>query len=270
MTVLDWHTAWGALAGRAVADAVETLAVRPPARILDVGAGLGMAWPALSRYGRVTAIEADASLVEASAATARAQAVVQVQGDLLRWLSPQVEPFDLIWAGDVLWQNYFTDPNAIVERLMRALVPGGRLAIFTANWFASRFLWGHPDLERAVLRASARRWGVPPDGAASHHEQAAAWLARAGATDVRASLHPLLGHPADDDWPAWVRYLEVGVWPDYLAAAEGAEGDAGLDGERLLHLVTPEHPEYALAQPGCLVFQPTLLVSGRRPSILRA
>lgn len=265
MTVLDWHTAWGAVAGPAVAKAVETLAVQPPARILDVGAGLGVAWPALSRCGRVTAIEADAGLVQASQAAANVQGVTQVHGDLLTWLPSQAEPFDLIWAGDVLWHNYFTDPGVVVEQLIGALAPGGRLAVFTANWYASRFLWGHPDLERAVLHANARRWRVPPDGAPTHHEQAAAWLARAGATDVRASLHPLLGHPASVDWAAWLRYLERCVWPDYLAAAEDEEGDTALAREYLRRLVTPGHPDYVPAQPGCLVFQPTLLVSGARP-----
>jgi 2-polyprenyl-3-methyl-5-hydroxy-6-metoxy-1,4-benzoquinol methylase len=163
----------------------------PAPDILDVGAGLGMAWPALAAGGgTVTAIEADASLVAISRPRAASLGVEVHHADVQSWLDPDDARYGLIWAGDVLWRNYFPDPQAIVHRLMQAVAPGGRLAVFTGNWYASRFLWGYPDLERAVLRANARRWDVPPDGDASHHERAARWLIEAGGGDLRVSLHP--------------------------------------------------------------------------------
>jgi len=265
MSPREWHEAWGAVAQDALADAARSLPPSPAAGTLDVGAGLGVAWPALAALGaRVTAIEADADLVNASRRRAASLGVALHHADARTWLDSGEAPYGLIWAGDVLWCNYFPDPQAIVHRLMQALVPGGRLAVFTGNWYGSRFLWGYPDLERAVLRVNARRWRVPADGDACHHERAAQWLAAAGGVDLRASLHPLLGHRHASGWDAWRRYLEVGVWPDYLAAARDAAAEPDLDVALLEALVTPGQPDYVLEQPGYVAYQPALLVSARR------
>jgi len=266
MGALDWHRAWGAVAADALADAVATLDVWPSAQVLDLGAAIGLAWPALAaRGGRITAIELDQTLVEAGREEARRLGVVQVQGDGLAWLAQGDARFDLIWAGDVLWRNYFPDPHAVVRRLMTALAPGGQLAVYTANWYSSRFLWTYPDLERRLLTANARRWAVPSDGDANHHEQALLWLSAANAHDLSASLHPLVGHAGLPTWPAWRHYLETCVWPDYLAAADSAETDRA-DHARLQTLITPGSGRYLPASPGYVAFQPTLLATGRRGS----
>lgn len=190
MSPRDWHEAWGAVAQDALARAVCTLPPTPAPGILDVGAGMGMAWPALSALGgRVTAIEADAELVTASRPHATSLSVALHHADVLDWLEPGDARYGLIWAGDVLWCNYFPDPQVIVQRLMQALVPGGVLAVFTGNWYASRFLWGYPDLERAVLRVNARRWRVPPDATLlTMNARLDGWSRRAEATCARRSI----------------------------------------------------------------------------------
>jgi len=134
MSPRDWHEAWGAVAEDALARAVSTLPPAPAPGILDVGAGLGMAWPALAaRGGPITAIETDADLVAASRPRAASLGVEVHHADVRSWLDRGDARYGLIWAGDVLWCNYFPDPQAIVHRLMQSLVPGGRLAVFTGN-----------------------------------------------------------------------------------------------------------------------------------------
>jgi len=262
MSTLLWHRAWGAIAGHAIRDAIATLDLAPAPRVLDLGAATGLAWPALASLGgAITAIELDPELLAASRAEAARLGVTQVQGDVVTWLDGS-PGFDLIWAGDVLWRNYFSDPASVVRRLMDALAPRGCLAVFTANWYSSRFLWTYPDLERRLLSTNAGRWHVPADGAPQHHEQAATWLAAAGADEVTVSMHPILGHQSLPSWPAWRHYLETCVWPDYLAAA--STESARLDRAELLPLITPGSRRYLPASVGYLAFHPTLLVSGRR------
>lgn len=262
MSVVAWHEAWGAVAVDAVRDGVAALPPLPPAPVLDLGSGLGMAWPSLLARGRrLVAIERDPDSVEHARPLAARLGVDLVEGDALGWLADHpAERFALIWAGDVLWANYFASPADVVAQLAAALHPGGRLAIFTGNWYSSRFLWGYPALERWVQAANARRWQVPQDGAATHHEQLAAWLLGGGGEDVRISVHPLVGHAGAANWPAWRRYLEVAVWPDYLAsAADGAAAEAST----LHHLLRPDSSSYLADTAGYLALQPAMTVSAR-------
>jgi SAM-dependent methyltransferase len=262
MSVVAWHDAWGAVAAGAVRDGVAALPALPPGPVLDLGSGLGLAWRGLLRLGRpLVAIERDPELVDRSRAEADRLGVELVAGDALEWLADRpLDGFALIWAGEVLWSNYFVSPADVVVRLAEALRPEGRVAVFTANWYSSRFLWGYPALERRLQVANARRWQVRPDGDDTHHEQHVAWMRRAGGRDLRVSLHPLVGHAGVASWPAWRAYLEAGVWPDYLASAtECNAADVAL----LDRLLSPDSASYLPDTPGYLVMQPAMTVSAR-------
>lgn len=117
------------------------------------------------------------------------------------------------------------------------------------------------------MSASARRWTVAQDGNATHHEQAASWLAAAGLHEVRARIYPIIRCAGDVTWPAWQRYLEAGVWPDYLGAARAHASESGLtssDVARLEALITRGSTDYLPDQPGYVAFQPAMVVTGRR------
>lgn len=269
MDPLEWHNAWLDVAADAVTDAVATLTCASEARVLDLGTGSGVALPALAaKSAHVLAIDLDARLVEAAAdhvkragVASRVECRVSRVEDLLDTAAGS--SFDVVWAGDVLWRNYFPDPESTVRSLARLLRPGGTLAVFTGNWFVSRFLCGHPELEHRLQAASARRWHVPADGDPTHHEQAGRWLIEAGFSDVSVSMHPINGMQGGRGWEAWRRYLDVGVWPDYRAAArEHGERDelALLD-----LLITPGLDTYLPDQAGYIGFQPAMLVTARLP-----
>lgn len=267
MDPLVWHGAWSDVAAAAVGDAVARLPFSVAARVLDVGTGSGIALPALaSRAAYVLAIDTDARLVETAAERARrvgAASGVECRISNVESLldGPDRARFDVVWAGDVLWRNYFPDPASTVRGLSRLLRPGGTLAIFTGSWFASRFMCGHADLERRVQAASARRWGVPADGDPAHQEQAGRWLVEGGLADVQVSMHPIIGACGTPGWESWRRYLEVGVWPDYTASTRD-HGEAG-DSARLTTLVTPGLDTYLPDQAGYVGFQPAMLMTGR-------
>lgn len=269
MDPLAWHTAWADVAAAAVGEAVTTLTHVTGAHVLDLGTGSGIAVPALaSRAAHVLAIDTDARLVEAAAGHAgRTGVAARVECRVMRLEQlldrPAGNRFDVVWTGDVLWRNYFPDPAATVGSLATLLRPGGTLAIFTGHWFVSRFLCGHRDLERRIQSASARRWTVPADGDRTHHEQAVRWLVEAALTDVQVSMHPIIGMRGRSGWASWRRYLEVGVWPDYLAVARDHCASNG-DLTELATLITPGLETYLPNQPGYVGFQPAMLMIGRR------
>jgi SAM-dependent methyltransferase len=274
MDVRPWYEAWTGVALGAVTDAVRQLNVRRGARVLDVGTGGGVALPALAQSvgpdGWVVAIDVDAAAVEVARRRVAAASAsrVNVRHGRIEDLIEQSGSlrFDAIWAGDVLWRNYFASPAAVVKQLVRLLDPRGAIGVFTGNWYSSRFLWGYPDLERGVLAASARRWHVPADGSGDHHEVVAAWLAAAGLSDVSVSVHSIVGTRAAGNWPSWQEYLETVVWPEYRAAVRESATCAEIDEdgtrqlERLTSLGTPED---ITARPGYLALQPAMLVQGR-------
>lgn len=268
-----WHDVWAAVAAPAIGEAVGSAGIPLGGCVLDLGTGGGVALGALAHAvgpgGAVLGIDAD----PASAGIARERANGIVGGARLHVRSCDVDTilregvrFDAVWAADVLWRNYFEDPARAVARVVECLAPHGVLAVFTGNWYSSRFLHGHPDLERRIQWANARRWGVPPDGAASHHEQSTAWMREAG-LEIAVTMHPLAGSAASPGWPAWRRYLQVAVWPEYLAAAQAHGREAGMttaELDELAALVTPDGARYLPDQPGFVAFQPALLAVGRK------
>jgi SAM-dependent methyltransferase len=262
VSVLNWHTAWGAVAQSAVHQAVANVAELPAGPILDLGCGLGVAWEALATMRRpVVAVEANEEVAAAARDRADRLGVRLICAGVTDWIAPHRETFALVWAGDVFWSNYFASPAAAVAHVAASVRPGGRIAAFTANWFGSRFLWGHPDLERRVQQASARRWAVAGDGNFDLHERVGQWLHAAGGRDLTCAMTPLVGCAGQPAWTAWRRYLEVGVWPDYLAAVK-THGSTE-DREALEGLTTPGHPGYLPDLPGYVAYQPALVFAAR-------
>src|SRR4051794_17020805 len=105
--------------------------LRPGARVLDVGSGIGGAAFHLARaYGaRVTGIDLSAEMV--AIARQRQQeaevppSVTFVLGDILE--TPLEPGFDVIWSRDALM--HVPDKPRLFRRLHELLRPGGRVAI---------------------------------------------------------------------------------------------------------------------------------------------
>lgn len=106
-------------------------ALRPGARVLDVGSGIGGAAFHLARaYGaKVTGIdlaaEMDAIARERVAQLGLSDSVHFLLGDVLETDFP--EPFDVIWSRDAFM--HIPDKPKLFARLFSLMAPGGRLAI---------------------------------------------------------------------------------------------------------------------------------------------
>jgi SAM-dependent methyltransferase len=117
----------------ALHDAVEELAGRPlaGARVLDVGAGTGLATAALAARGaRVTAVEPGAAMAAELHRAHPDLPVVRARGEALPF--PDGAGFDLVTYAQS-W--HWTVPERSVPEALRVLRPGGTLALW----------WNVPD-----------------------------------------------------------------------------------------------------------------------------
>jgi cyclopropane fatty-acyl-phospholipid synthase-like methyltransferase len=142
--------------------AVDTLAVRPDERLLEIGCGSGVAVALVAerlRDGTITAIDRSATAI--AAATRRNTSAVEAGKVVLRRaaladLDTQGEPFDRIFAVNV--NLFWTGPAAAeLERIRALLKPGGRLFLFYELPDASR---AHIVAERAGASLAAAGFAV--------------------------------------------------------------------------------------------------------------
>jgi SAM-dependent methyltransferase len=152
------------------AAAFELLAARvpPPARILEVGPGPGLATLPLAKRGyRIVAVELGAELAaEASRNLVAYPGVRVVNADFEDWQSPRPHAFDLLLAASS-W--HWIDPAVGYERAWRALRAGGWLALMANHprpgrcGTRSRRFWDATDaLYRRFAPALVRRRGWNP------------------------------------------------------------------------------------------------------------
>lgn len=116
-----------------VADVVSALALRPGAKVADIGAGSGVfTLPlagAVTSSGKVYAVDIDQGLVDHIAGKARDAKVTQVQGVLGKFTDPALpaRDLDLAFIYDVL--HHIEDRATYLRNLAGYLQPGGRVAV---------------------------------------------------------------------------------------------------------------------------------------------
>ncbi|MCX4751323.1 methyltransferase domain-containing protein [Kitasatospora sp. NBC_01287] len=141
---------FAALCAYPVPHVLDAAAIRPGARVLDVGTGTGVvAAAAAARGARVTAVDADPGMVElARQAVPEAAARVAT----LPELPFADDEFDAVVGNFVL--NHVGRPRQALAELRRVTRPGGRIAV---TIWASPAAPGQALLGRAIQAAGAVR-----------------------------------------------------------------------------------------------------------------
>jgi SAM-dependent methyltransferase len=140
------HHWWWRMREAIVLDHVQRLRLPAPARILDLGCGDGLLFPALERFGEVTGVETDRSLLTDGPWRDRIQTepLVSTRYDGLQ--------FDLILALDVL--EHIEHDRKEVARLVELLAPGGSVLVTVP---AGPALWDEHDRINAHWRRYTHR-----------------------------------------------------------------------------------------------------------------
>src|SRR5260370_8296515 len=151
--------------------ALREMALRGDERIIDCGSGLGQFTRAMARAvprGRVLGIERNeeqlAGAQRIAAAEDEASAVEFRRGDVLNLELPRDEwgSFDLAHARFIL--EHVPNPLRVVQTMVRAVKPGGRIVLADDDHGVLR-LWpespGMPDLWNAYIRTYDRIGNEP-------------------------------------------------------------------------------------------------------------
>jgi SAM-dependent methyltransferase len=128
-------------------DVIRLLALRRPAKILDVGCGNGLFFAKLGQFGDVCGIEIDQSLIPSDSPYRNRISAEPLGHSRYRDLR-----FDLITALDVV--EHIEDDRQAVDDMFAMLRPGGKLIVTVP---ASMMLWDRHDEINGHYRRYSRK-----------------------------------------------------------------------------------------------------------------
>ena len=138
---------------------VQSLAITPPVRVLDLGSGDGTTAIPLARAGaEVVGIDIARNLVEAGnkrAAVAGLSKLKFQEGDASNLDGVPDQSFDMIVS--VFGAMFAPRPFDVAREMVRVTRPGGRIVM--GNWIP-----GDPTLVAQILKISAAYSPPPPEG----------------------------------------------------------------------------------------------------------
>lgn len=138
---------------------VESLAVHPPAQVLDLGCGDGTTALPLAQLGAdVTGIDIARNLVEAGNKRAKAAGLDRLkfqEGDACNLEGVADRTFDLVLT--VFGAMFAPKPFDVAKEMVRVTKPGGRIVM--GNWIPN-----DPTFVSQVLKISSAFTPPPPEG----------------------------------------------------------------------------------------------------------
>ena len=115
-------------------DVVRIAALRPAARILEIGPGTGQATrPMAARGYRITAVELGAEMAAAARRHLAGVGDVQIHTAAFEGWPLPADPFDLVMAATAF---HWVDPAVRWHKAAEALTPGGSVAVFGSTHVA--------------------------------------------------------------------------------------------------------------------------------------
>ncbi|MFC4002603.1 class I SAM-dependent methyltransferase [Prauserella oleivorans] len=199
-------------------------------RVLDVGCGDGAVTLCLGTAAhpiQVLGVDPDEgaiALARKAAARASVTTVDFLAGDPRHLPLPE-SVVDVVFAHALL--EHVRDPQVILRELARVLVPGGTLALSTADWGRAKLRPRTANVEAALRGRHVlhrRRGGDPFAG-----RRVGDWVLRAGFRNVRERVRHYpdiayhdLAQQVEDELAAALRSPDVGPDPQLASAARSA------------------------------------------------
>lgn len=141
---------WNVARRRIIVHVLKTFCGATSGDILEIGCGAGANFEALSKFGRLYAVEPDPELRGLARKKNLAQAVEQ--GSLPGALPFAGRRFDLILLLDVL--EHVENESSAIKAVLQRLKPGGKVL---ATVPAFRFLWSRIDIDSRHFRRYRRK-----------------------------------------------------------------------------------------------------------------
>ena len=138
---------------------VESIGVKPPAQVLDLGCGDGTTAVPMARTGAdVTGIDIASNLVEAGKRRAREAGLTRLrfqEGDASNLEGVNDQSFDMTLS--IFGAMFAPKPNDVAKEMVRVTKPGGRIVM--GNWIPN-----DPTFVSQVLKISSAFTPPPPEG----------------------------------------------------------------------------------------------------------
>jgi ubiquinone/menaquinone biosynthesis C-methylase UbiE len=246
-------------------EVIRSLRLPASSRGLDVGCGIGvqagLLAEAVGQAGRVTGLDASASLLElAQNFTGQASLSERVSFLLGDWNELPFESgaFDWVWSADAAGYSS-PEPVKVIRELRRVVKPAGSVVVLF--WSSQVLLPGYPALE---ARLNASRAGSAPFVAGrrpeAHFLRALGWLREAGLRECRAEtfVGSVFAPLNENQRQALTELLDM-RWG-------AAEPDVSTDDWREYYrLCKPGSPDFILNSPDYCGFFTYSVFTGRVP-----
>jgi SAM-dependent methyltransferase len=208
--------------------------LRPGMRVLDVGCGTGAITRGIAEAvgpgGSVVGVDRDPVLIERARAAAAAVANLRFECGDATGLG-YAGAFDVVTAARTV--QWIADPERAIERLARAVAPGGRLVVLDYNH--AQNAWDPaPPAAFAAFYARFLAWRTANGWDNEMADHVPALMAAAGLTDIRSDPANEISERGDADFAEktalWIEVID-NLGPTLCRA--GVCDQAMLDAARL-------------------------------------
>lgn len=259
--------ATAALREPVIREAIGSLALPQGSHGLDAGCGTGdhtrMLAQAVGPGGSVTGVDVSPELLAyarthaaSTAASTAAGANVEFRRGDVTALPFAPGSFDWAWSLDCVGHPSVAHPAAAVDQLVRAVRPGGQVAI--GAYSSQLLLPGYPGLEARLNAAAASASSGPGGDREEHVTRLLGCLRAAGVDAVAHTIAGTVQAPVARDVQGGLRALIDMLWGPSLSRVDTA------DRARLRRLIDPESGECIVDAPDYYGFFTYSMFVGRR------
>ena len=246
---------------------IESLAISPDSKGIDIGCGIGRITNLLSKNKRLKndliGLDFSEDMINYAKKHSGQANVKFIQGDINN-LNFNSSSFDWIWSMDTVWAGPkehgcpAEEPDKILNQLYGSLNPGGR--IYLAFWSSQKILPGYPLLEARLNSSTSANApylnGMNPN---NHILYGKKWLQNAKFKDieVKSFVGDIVGPLSENDKTALTTFFQM-FW------ANSKNEVSQEDWKKFNEYCSPESDKFILNDPDYYGFYTYTLFQGTK------